>query len=387
MRKGTIQQPPDSMNESIVLQTPDIIVLCVIIIIMCIIVMEQKNLVSEQEIGRDMSAREQVSRIAKLAFVVILTPELVLAATYRDYCSVRNSHSEILIKGNHAVLVASRDTDLKPELHFGGVDLPRLLSREVVIQLRQAERSSPATTSNSSLLVEGHAKESIPILLLPWVVKVGRDSAHPLFAKWMMTAQVIWSSLEVLSRFVNASSVTPLEMSAAAYMVCSITAYYIWRQQLPEIERHLSQPIKARRIDEPGTDRLWQQTQHRDISSLKDIETMILFSDSWRWGLCFGGFIFGTLHLAAWDIYFPTVHSKQLWRMSCLALMSPLVLLILYRGFYKPVARNFGYLTSGKETPAALAKLSMFTMYLYICARSFLFFQSFRSWGFPANVD
>jgi hypothetical protein len=351
-------------------------------IFMCTVLLDEL-LPSGHEIERGISLMRQIWRKARWLFVAIIAPEVVLAASYLDYCSVRNSHNEILIEEYRGVLVTSGDTDLRPDLHCGRVELPRRISTEIAVVLDMTESLSVTAASNSSL------KASIPILPPPWMIEDEYHSASMLLSRLMITFHITFFFIEVFIQYPNDSPRIPLEMSTTAYIVCSITVYYIWQQTLRETERHLSKPIKARRIDDSGKDPVWQQTQHRDISSLKYIETMTLFSDSWRWGLSFGGFIFGTLHLAAWDIDFPTLREKQLWRVSCLTLMGPLVLMLLYRTFYRPVGRNFGYLTFSKEKMAALTKLLLFfAAYLYTIARLFLLVESFRiSRSFPVGVD
>lgn len=318
----------------------------------------------------------------------MIAPEVVLAASYRDYCSIRKSQNEILMIGSHGMLVASGDTDLKFELPIGGVDLPKGISTEVAYRLEHSDRLADAAASNSSKLDEVGVKRSIPILLPPWIM-IGERDVSRLFPTLMITFQLSTFSITVLIRYFNALSLTPQEMIASAYTVCAVTTYYIWLQQQSEIKRHLSKPIKARQIERATTHRLWEQTPNRDFNSLKNIGALIFSSNSWRWGVSFGGFIFGTLHLAAWDINFPTMREKQLWRMSSLALMSPLEVLVLCQTLNKLGFRNFVHLKFGKETTAFLTNLLLFfAIYSYIFARVFLFVEPFWiSRTFPKGVD
>ena len=107
---------------------------------------------------------------------------------------------------------------------------------------------------------------------------------------------------------------------------------------------------------------------------------MVIDPSSLAWGLSIAGFIFGIIHLAAWDISFPTTPEKYLWRISSLVLMCSMTFLLLKRVFNKLVVRKFFYFVFGKETTESLFSWSLLlTIGLYASSRVFLFLYPFRA--------
>jgi hypothetical protein len=89
-------------------------------------------------------------------------------------------------------------------------------------------------------------------------------------------------------------------------------------------------------------------------------------------GVAIGGVIFGALHIAAWNLSFPTWIEQTLWRAA--SIMSTVLLPVMY----VPLLVN-EFFHRGRVSPRFIKIWDLVFGSLYVVARAFLLVEIFRT--------
>ncbi|PYH42967.1 uncharacterized protein BP01DRAFT_302083 [Aspergillus saccharolyticus JOP 1030-1] len=154
--------------------------------------------------------------------------------------------------------------------------------------------------------------------------------------KVIAVSQILWLCIQVISRAVGNLAVSQLEIATVAYALCAVIIYGLaWKKpkgvevpitilQLPDRGSGFGKILSPER---KPTDQLDLRKYFGDQiwKSIKKGETKQHFNgdltDTWRYILATAistGTLFGAVHLAAWNCFFPTHTEKLLWRAAAL---------------------------------------------------------------------
>jgi len=228
--------------------------------------------------------------------------------------------------------------------------------------------------------------------------EINDKSKGDIFIKGITTLQVLWFIFQVIVRTVRRLSISQLEVAVTAFGVCGIITYILVLPKpkgvnlsigLMEFEHHI--PIEQKTFD-------W--LRHRTLKSfvrgffmprasflnLRQINGCHIPNDAWdgrcrgfqhclNSGITVGSVIFGGIHVAAWNLSFPTPVEQILWRIA--SIMSTALLPIMYIVFlldyvllrYRSGLSLFPYRKS----------LNLIIGGLYVIARLFLLVEIFRT--------
>ena len=94
-------------------------------------------------------------------------------------------------------------------------------------------------------------------------------------------------------------------------------------------------------------------------------------------GMSVGGLIFGAIHVAGWNLKFPTPIEQELWRIASLIVTSLLpVTLLPY------IALGFGFSLDWLQKDVVIQLWGFVFGVVYLVARLFLLVETFRTLGF-----
>jgi hypothetical protein len=240
-----------------------------------------------------------------------------------------------------------------------------------------------------------HLRRSGALTKLPKITsaEINDKSKGDTFVKLITSFQVLWFILQVVIGAIRQLSISQLEIAVTAFGICAIITYFLLLPKpksvdvpitVKEFEGHI--PIHQREFKI-----LRQRVVQKYIRSLFVLgdglagEVEIMGShipndalnaghelDVLHVGVSLGGIIFGAIHIAAWNLSFPTAIEQTLWRTA--SVMSTVMLPIMYL----PLLVN-EYVVRGR-VPIILIKIwDIFFGSLYVLARAFLLVEIFRT--------
>ena len=151
------------------------------------------------------------------------------------------------------------------------------------------------------------------------------------FIKAIAVVQVFWVCIQVIVRSVRGLAISQLELVVTAFSICAIITY-VFLIPRPQGVQVPMRPILVRRgglldlannewislraLVIPGLN-FWTDSEHEvevvpnDAvpGDLKDLGTYAL-------SMSVGGMIFGSIHVAGWNLEFPTPTEQELWRIA-----------------------------------------------------------------------
>jgi hypothetical protein len=216
-----------------------------------------------------------------------------------------------------------------------------------------------------------------------------------MFVKTIALLQVSWALIQVVARTNKGLAVSQLELVTAAFCVCAVITYCFLLAKPQGVEISM-RPGKLGRMTVEE-----RQALHRDlmplrsllVPGLKPIRHFALgripndFADdgevkgwtkknsgTYAIGMAVGGAIFGAIHIAGWNLEFPTNVERHLWHYSSILItvLIPISLHpIIMHGWEKSLPR---WAPWAYGTPWFMA----FGL-LYLVARIFLLIETLRT--------
>jgi hypothetical protein len=215
-------------------------------------------------------------------------------------------------------------------------------------------------------------------------------SKSDMFIKGITAFQVLWFILQVIVRAVRSLSISQLEVAVTAFGVCAIITYFL---VLPK-PKGVDVPIILKQFEDyiPVENPKFHVVRNRVYQSyvrglfvpgaglveLAEVKGSHIPNDTVSgfaivcldMGVAIGGVIFGAIHIAAWNLSFPTAIEQTLWRTA--SIISTALLLIMYL----PLLVN-EYII---RVPVMLIKVwDIIFGGLYVIARAFLLVEIFRT--------
>ncbi|KAI5810408.1 hypothetical protein BZA77DRAFT_254877 [Pyronema omphalodes] len=156
-------------------------------------------------------------------------------------------------------------------------------------------------------------------------------SKADVLAKGLVCFQVLWMTIQTISRKIEGLPLTVLEIHTLVHVVCAIFMYVLWFEKpvdvLDAIEITDQEAIRAwgeilrssrERINttDPFSNEVWKNNAPNldcGIGGKKTQQAILLVA------LCAA---YGGVHLAAWNFEFPTNAEKLIWRIACIVAMA-----------------------------------------------------------------
>jgi len=261
--------------------------------------------------------------------------------------------------------------------------------------LRKTERVRASDKESSE---PENKKRSTKLEKLPDITnaELYDKSKGDIFVKAIAISQVFWVALQIIVRVRKGLEISQLELAVAAFAVCAIFTYLVLLSK-PQGVRVPSRPI----VWEPGSvkgvieasdeamlreiflpsryivskerNRVVNDAVHMQISSNADANYVGM---AYVLGLTFGSIVFGSIHIAGWNLKFPTPTEQILWRVSSVLLatllLAPLVPLCL--ASYSAELMDF------LDPYESLWRfLNLVLGVLYVAARLFILVEVFRT--------
>ncbi|KAL2062609.1 hypothetical protein VTL71DRAFT_5681 [Oculimacula yallundae] len=332
-------------------ETTDILLSCLFTILLCIVmVVHLHRWRTSGPTIKGVSSNTWNS--IRWSFVGLFAPELVLGMCLNDWHTARKQSMAFLKELKEEEEKKKNSTDLDYER------LARLGDQTFTEDNQRSEEQETGTDPAKSANFERLEAEE--------------PNKPRLFQMILVLTQVIWIFLQVIVRYFT-SSISLLEISSFAFLVCCVIAYLLlWRQSQEQREwlAHRNRTLDSTLPFDIVELKLRLSTQTGNLIWRE------LLTNPLVWGLSFGGFVLGAVHLAAWGNSFPTQTEQFLWRISSISLLSPFVFLSLYRAFAKLGGPLYTFNTFGTGAEGLLSLLPLLPMGLYTFGRLFLFFES-----------
>jgi hypothetical protein len=235
---------------------------------------------------------------------------------------------------------------------------------------------------------------AIPKLPKISAAEICDKSKGDIFVKLIACCQVLWFTLQVIVRAVRHLSISQLEIAVTAFGLCAIATYFLLLRKPKSVdipitlmdfqhnipiyqkefsflrERVLQGYIRALFVFGNGLVNQVDVMGSRIPNDALDngFELIVLHV-----GVSIGGILFGAIHMAAWNLTFPTLIEQTLWRMTSImatTLPGVMYLCLLLQQFFLP--HYF--------LPVNLIKIwNIFFGTLYLMARAFLLVEIFRT--------
>ena len=217
-------------------------------------------------------------------------------------------------------------------------------------------------------------------------VQINGHAKSNALTKIIACGQALWLVTQVVSRVYQHQAVTLLEVSALAYAACALTAYAAWWKKpqnttlpitiLCSAEAFLIRPTHDRVYysEDSLYEYLWAgQYWSRHVPFTLQQDKKFLY-DLFFYGLIvLCPAIFGAIHIASWNIEFPSYLEQWLWRAS--ALYCCIVGMI----FTSPVLCYYQSWISKDTTITIAASVTFPAASIYIIVRLFMIVEVFLS--------
>jgi hypothetical protein len=340
-------------------------------------------------------------RKVKWMLLTLLTPEFLIGKARQDYVRAKasiNEMSQIAIDSGfswtvtHGFYADMGGFVLKARQRRGGqtVQTPVYLNCQ---SLRFACQGTPTAAPLMSRLPTIAKKE------------IEDKSKGDFFVKAIAVIQVSWMFIQTVARGARGLAVSQLELSVLGYSACTIITYFLcWSKpqdvQVPTVLR-VDQEYGEKKLSDEHlaqiqnyTPRSWfhislrlfrlgrrdyrtdvlrpiaNDARYDDVKSIFFSGASLTRMDD---GFLVAGFVFGSVHCAAWDFDFPTPTEQLLWRVSSLITAGILpfyYFVLLYDIHVKWPGFIHSLVVPPFEVVLALA---------YILARFYLIVEIFRS--------
>lgn len=211
------------------------------------------------------------------------------------------------------------------------------------------------------------------------------------FVRVITVFQILWLCVQTIARAVEGLAITQLEIATVAFAICAVFMYTLcWHKP-----KGVEVPIMVFHYH-GDSERIFEQFRKADAEPVQTdsrnwIAKSIDYSAEQFAGimtLILGGFIFGGVHLLAWNFTFPTHTELVLWRAAALyctcCLPASGFLLIFSVGFAKALsARGVISGDHAEDVDNYLGVgLTLLSGGVYILARMLIIVEMFRTLAF-----
>jgi hypothetical protein len=280
---------------------------------------------------------------------------------------------------------------------------PILLSAKSIYWLRNKERALGFEAGLENGAAGSQNKRKTKIQRLPDITtaELQDKSKGDIFVKTIAITQVFWVALQITVRAAKGLAISQLELAVAAFSVCAIITYLLLipkpqgvrvptrciRCEPGSIEQAVQKQDGARLrmffvpgliLDDEDVKRKRIPNDHIyfdfDINGKVNIDETPYTIYACMLGFVVGGVIFGSIHIAGWNLTFPTPIEQKLWRISSILLTTLLPVIFV------PLL-----LVMRSHTLSLMASLTFFQVWnlllgvLYIVACLFMLVQIFRT--------
>jgi hypothetical protein len=250
------------------------------------------------------------------------------------------------------------------------------------------------------------------LLRLPYITKSELDdkSKSDGLVRFIAILQILWTVIQIIVRHSRHLDISQLEIAVLAFSFCAIIIYGLnWEKpkgvQVPCTLLHFPGDIPQTILtiiqkDESEISGLWDWISRIAIIVLtlgrvdpykKTIsgspvpnhstatnQDQDLGKDAGNivaevFGLLFGGLVFGSIHVLAWNFVFPSILERTLWRVaSILCTTMPLLFLIVFISVAIANENNIALMI-------VLNVIQFLVVVFYVAARVFLLVEIFRT--------
>ncbi len=193
---------------------------------------------------------------------------------------------------------------------------------------------SQLTTSSLSKefsIALGSSRERRPQPVAPeWlneIAKVSEDQINDsagsdTLTKGIACVQVIWFVTQVISRLCQHDSVTLLEVSTTAYVLCAVTSYTAWWKKPQGCTLPIFIPCEEGALPDASAYMSVIGTWEEFVWGGQEWFTDDLYYRYSNWlfaiALTLAPLVFGAVHIASWNVSLPSAPELWLWRASTL---------------------------------------------------------------------
>ena len=327
----------------------------------------------------------------KLAITTILVPEIVICiawcdrAAARDVCSRLKQLAEednvpwTTTHGHYAVMGGFIIRIKKPVNDDPTYRAPYHLTGRNLCYLRE----------------EGYIR-------LPHVTEeelADKSKSDP-FLKTVALGQILWSIVQIIERKVRGLSISLLELSVLAFAACALIVYVLyWKKP-----KNANTTIEVREFNGDIPESVWPQLggvwspiwelfvshmwakRRVKRSKGKPLPTLTYVTkdgindtcmDVWGTVLLLGGaMVFGAIHVAGWNFFFPTHTELILWRCASVFTATVCIIWSVIAGIQKASVK---LLILGRHLNGLANLVTPFLCGLYILARLVIVVETFRT--------
>ncbi|PMD34475.1 hypothetical protein L207DRAFT_517611 [Hyaloscypha variabilis F] len=288
-----------------------------------------------------------------------------------------------------------QNLDQTPSVNPGPIPAPKIdgqdivdshiISGEHLYRLRSARDEVDASRDHEYI-------EKLPGITAAEIHDKGKSNA---FTKVVAILQVFWISVQVIVRRARGLTISQLELVTAAFSLCAIITYSFLIQKPQGVDTP-ARPIKVNKgVKLPPLDswfplRAFFYPLDEEIVIKKYLKTRVAndfvddkMSVPYSLGMALGGIIFGAVHVAGWNLSFPSSVDQELWRISSI-LMTVLLpvscLPLIMLGFND---NSLDFLDALPWSPVATVQVwgCIFGAF-YIVTRLILLVETFRTLAF-----
>jgi hypothetical protein len=243
-----------------------------------------------------------------------------------------------------------------------------------------ADDSTVQTLFSQLLLVMTMDLRDHTFLLPIQEVMLQNPSKASGLAKSITCIQAFWFCSQCIARLSQNMAISLLELNTFAHCVSALFIYFFWWHKPYDVATHAY-------IDISALPRSSQPDEYA-VSRSKNMATIMFESKTWAavslWRpliMILTFFIYGAMHLLAWQYHFPTNAEGTTWRCASITTASSGLILLL------AIARGNYHLRSQGYVRTSLHFLIYFFGFVVIAARSFLVVESFRALpNSPASI-
>ena len=220
-----------------------------------------------------------------LGILSIITPDVILISSFQEFIGAREVFNAALMNG---VSLTFRQAHL---IHMKGV------------KIQQGTSEATQLLTSSEDLLNALAIPRIQ-QTFPSDTEIKARSNGDSLSKLLTLMQLLWFSVQAISRHIQGKAVSLLEVTTLAFISMSIVTNLFWFKK----PRGLSSAIVIHN-DSPVR-RNW------GIKTYEKSNTII------RMAFVVSFVMFGAIHLLAWNYAFPSTTEKWLWRISSLLIIT-----------------------------------------------------------------
>ncbi|KAK4442612.1 hypothetical protein QBC34DRAFT_363466 [Podospora aff. communis PSN243] len=323
----------------------------------------------------------------KLAVATVLAPEIVIFVAWCDYCAARwvCSKLERFAKDDGVPWTMAHG-------HYATMGGFVIRVKEKREQAPGSNRPYHLTGADLCYLREKGHLPSLPHMAEEEIAD--KSKSDPLL-KTLAIGQILWSIVQISVRAINGQSISLLELSVLAFAACAIVVYLLYWSKpknvntattVLEFDNEIPNAIKSSftGVLDPIREFLISKQSAQDCCETfkgQPIRTLTYHDESKRSdGMVFfmyvaGPALFGGVHIAGWNFFFPTQVERILWRSASVYTTAIFVLIIIFGISEYLCLKLFLGEPAASEKSFVLPALA----WIYILARLIILVETFRT--------